>query len=416
MKLKQFLTSIFLLLGILSLFSQSDYRAGYIINKEKDTIYGFLDYRGNIKNANECAYKKTLEDPKQIFYPNEIEGYRYTDSKFFISKSIVHNGIKKQFFLEYLINGILDMYFLRDEIEDRYFVENEEGELRELKNEDKEYIQNGIRYTKKSQEYIRTLKLTFKDSPKISKKVESIGLNHKSLIKITQEYHNELCTTGEECIIYEKKEVKATKSYGVVAGVSYMFPLKVDSSSYSSYLEGGDIENNILPSFGMFFKINSPNFNERVFLYCEANYKFMNQEFSKTQFTNDKTYLNNYSYNLGLASVAAAIRYEFPKGKIRPVFEGGASYSFSLKSEYSHDAYELNNDGTKDFIVNKANSEDLYFRTINIGAGFNCNYFKNKTMTLILGYQIGEIGRHNLFNINSSVSNLSITTSFQLNN
>jgi biotin synthase-related radical SAM superfamily protein len=42
--------------------------------------------------------------------------------------------------LEYLINGIVDIYYYRDDNGEHYLVDNGSGDLLELKNEEKEII------------------------------------------------------------------------------------------------------------------------------------------------------------------------------------------------------------------------------------------------------------------------------------
>ncbi|NJK84854.1 MAG: hypothetical protein HC906_01615 [Bacteroidales bacterium] len=163
--------------------AQSDFRNGCIILNNNDTIYGLIDYKGNIAIAKQCVFKKDENSTKQNFIPGEIRGFRFTNSKYYISKSIEVDHELKILFLEYLINGVVDVYYYRDDKGEHYFIEDENGNFHELKNEDKEIVINQTRYLKESKEYINVLKYIFKESPMISKKVDYVGLNHKSLIK-----------------------------------------------------------------------------------------------------------------------------------------------------------------------------------------------------------------------------------------
>ena len=50
--------ALWLLTGV-GVWAQRDYREGYIITNQQDTIYGWIDYRGDIRNAKICSFKET---------------------------------------------------------------------------------------------------------------------------------------------------------------------------------------------------------------------------------------------------------------------------------------------------------------------------------------------------------------------
>ena len=79
---------ILVFLSIIRLNAQSDFRNGYIIDNNNDTIHGLIDYKGNHANAKKCIFKKDNNSQNQIFTPEEIKGYRFTDSKYYVSKSV----------------------------------------------------------------------------------------------------------------------------------------------------------------------------------------------------------------------------------------------------------------------------------------------------------------------------------------
>lgn len=124
--MKHFLILIALILYAGKVCPQSDFRQGYIINHNNDTIFGYIDYRGIIENSKKCIFKPDLLSEEQVFFPMDISAYKFLNSKFYISKLLKKGDTEEMFFLEYLINGVVDIFFLRDVKGDRYFVEKDE--------------------------------------------------------------------------------------------------------------------------------------------------------------------------------------------------------------------------------------------------------------------------------------------------
>ncbi len=113
--MNKFFLLIFLL-AIGEVFSQSDYRSGYIVKNNNDTLQGYLKYRADKANSKKCIFKEDLEAEKKAFLPDEIQAFRFTDSNYFVSKNVNTMQGEETLFLEYLIDGIVDIYFYRDEI------------------------------------------------------------------------------------------------------------------------------------------------------------------------------------------------------------------------------------------------------------------------------------------------------------
>ena len=137
MKLKKLvLLGLIFITGIIN--AQTDFRPGFIIKAEGDTIFGEIDYRGDLLMGEVCRFRLSERSYTVEFSPNDIIAYRFTDSKFYISKEV--NG--RKVFLEFLINGQVNIYYLRDVKSDYYFLEREGEKLIELPYEE------GIRYKK----------------------------------------------------------------------------------------------------------------------------------------------------------------------------------------------------------------------------------------------------------------------------
>jgi hypothetical protein len=187
---------------IATLQAQTEFRPGYVVKSEGDTLFGQIMYRDYIKMGKECLFKKNKKSKKITFYPTDILAYRFIDGKFFVTKTV--NG--RPVFLEYLINGKLSMYHYRDSKADHYYFEKDSVPLTELPYEDiykKDSI--GKLNAKKNNKYIGLLRYYLNDAPGIQPIIENIKrLERKNLISLAEYYHNVVCD-GEKCIVYEKK-------------------------------------------------------------------------------------------------------------------------------------------------------------------------------------------------------------------
>ncbi|WP_025007342.1 hypothetical protein, partial [Marinilabilia salmonicolor] len=184
--------------------AQSDFRPGFIITNSLDTLHGFVDYRGEIRNMKVCNFKEHKAAPAREFNPGDIYGYRYNSGKFYITKQIKTEAFSDTVFVEFLLKGISNLFFYRSLNYTAYFIESEKGELLELKAEDIEIEKDGAIYYRESKKYIGLLNYAFSDIPEIRQNIADAELNHKSMIQITRKYHDYKCS-DDACIVYEKK-------------------------------------------------------------------------------------------------------------------------------------------------------------------------------------------------------------------
>jgi len=114
-----------LVLTILIFFAvkaQSDYRTGYIINLQGDTIYGLINFKGDKANAKSCIFKKGNDLEKVTYTPSQIKSYQFVDGKYYLSSISLNYKLKDHVFLECLIKGSLSVFYYQDDVKDHYFV------------------------------------------------------------------------------------------------------------------------------------------------------------------------------------------------------------------------------------------------------------------------------------------------------
>ena len=100
---------VFLTAG--TLFAQTNFKSGYVIKLSGDTIFGEIDYRNDVRMAKKCSFRSNANAPVIDYKPEDIFGYHFTDSKYFVSEVV--NG--QRYFLEFLIKGKINIYDLKDD-------------------------------------------------------------------------------------------------------------------------------------------------------------------------------------------------------------------------------------------------------------------------------------------------------------
>ena len=150
------------LLVILSggiLYAQTDFRPGYIVKDSGDTLYGSIDYRGDLFMCSSCKFKDA-DNAINDYSPADIKEYKFIDSKYYISREID----RKRVFLEYLFNGEINIYFMRDDKGDHYYIDKEGEKLTEIPIEgDIKYINGEPKYVEPTR-YIGVLSYFMQDA------------------------------------------------------------------------------------------------------------------------------------------------------------------------------------------------------------------------------------------------------------
>jgi hypothetical protein len=262
-----FITAMALLLFI-RVSAQSDFRNAYYVNNSGDTIYGQINYRGDISNASKCEFKHDASTNIQTFHPGEIKAYRFINGRYFISDTVTANNKTKVVFLEYLLDGVADLYYFRDISGDHYYIENKGDSLIELEAYQTKHIEGIGEVLKESDKYIGLLKLSFSDSPEVLRETETAKLTHKSLIELTKKYHDYTCE-GEECIIYVNPRPDAEMRLGLTIGFNSSHFLWSDY-----YDDVYDFKSNKMQflSPSIHFSSSLPKLNEKLFWDLEVNF------------------------------------------------------------------------------------------------------------------------------------------------
>jgi hypothetical protein len=398
------------------ILSQSDFRDGYIITNNFDTIYGLLNYNKIKKHLN-CEFRGFTDSSSQFYSPFQINSFRYIDDKYYISKKIRlkksydkytqishvgNNGsyetekvwysdttyFEKEVFLEFLVKGKINLYYYLDNLgASHYFMEKDLDSLIDLTSEINKYIDEyGNELRKSNESYKRDIYFLMKDAPELQTEIRNISLDHKNLINITSEYHNYVCK-DHECIIYKKNIKPHATKIGFYSGIGIGYKeisipdnKTIFLKDIGNYLVGANVHFiNFLPQFErLSFKLNSDF----------AWYNYLENQDQKT-----------FTYNNVKAGLLFIYTFSTKPNRTFVDLGFAGNYGFNGKVEYSDSNFKDLSDEWRgyskgefmlgigyDFLLNKTKSN-----RVNIELLYSQNIIrtelKNYTASLIIGYE-----------------------------
>ena len=353
-----------------SAYAQRDFRQGYIITPGYDTIQGRILYSA-ANTSNVCTFIKSTESLPVRYTPSQIKGYWFEDGKMFIAKVAPLSGGDRLVFLEYLIKGKANFYYMRDGT-DHYFMENDHGTIMELTEPDKIISGvNGVEYVKPKQ-FTGRLKLLMSDCPEIFPEIDKTNLNHSSLVRLAKDYHSKVCST-EQCVVFERKKLPFHVRFGFFGGFSVnhvKFGAKLNTTKInglvivegdqlvSDYKPGGSVglrvefENifssfehaSIILDFGIqgFYRYNLTETGEYDKVIYEGTTYLLTRESSLYYRTNLDVNLSTY-----IIQVPMKFNYTFLKGAYRPYLNAGLMNYFVISQNRKLDVTRFTDEFNK---------------------------------------------------------------------
>jgi len=218
-------------------FSQDDWKPGYIIINQGDTINGFIDNRRSIELSTLCYFRKAEDAEIQTYTPIELVGYRFSDGRYFVSKTItlsdsnyIDSDKLKTVFLEFMVQGKVNLYHYKN-INDDYYVAEKDAKIFELRNTKKPDT------NETKEEYVGLLNYFMQDGDMLQEILET-NLEPKSLIGLVEKYHNKVCP-NEKCIVYTRTFDPIHLIFGFHGGISLFQSFQVGGTILSdNSLEG----------------------------------------------------------------------------------------------------------------------------------------------------------------------------------
>lgn len=325
---KIILSILYILISIVSVYSQSNYKEGYIITNSNDTVFGLIDFRTDQTNSLVCKFKKDENTVEKSYSPGEILSYRFiNEGKYYVSQTVVIDSLSRTVFLEFLVQGLLNLYYF-PEGNGYYFFENKDGALVSITKKPDEIVEEYK--LKEDNRYKGILSYISKDCIPLAVKTSKIKFNKESMIVFTKDYHDQMCDSGEKCIIFENDYKKKFTVF------DFSFYSGVELNNTRIYIAEFTDMLSISPVIGADINVISPRISNSLNVTLGTS---VSKIAGGCDFVTKNMVYSQYKFSGIKTNFSAGLEYIYPKGKIRPAINGGLTYNrfLNLKSTLTTD-------------------------------------------------------------------------------
>ncbi|MEQ9216941.1 MAG: hypothetical protein RLO17_02795 [Cyclobacteriaceae bacterium] len=298
-----------------------DYREGYIIRNQNDTISGQIAYQPYAKYLKSCLFK--ADGIEHQYFPADIAGYGFDEGRYFAS------GIAKDKFVEAHIIGELSLYQ-----SDTTFFLKKGTEIRELKTQTLAREIDGREGVMEDTKWKGIVSFMISDCIQNPMgRMATLKMQIKTLSKLAIEYNE---CRGSSYVDYGGTERRMKINLGLYAGY-----IRSSISVEDEIANQPDINSpysekylSLDPSIGLLIRITFPRFSERVGLQIAPfYYKSSYQGFEQVQLGGDLYYFDSF-FSITTVSIPLALNLQIPVGKRNRIMTDlGINYDILVKDE-----------------------------------------------------------------------------------
>jgi hypothetical protein len=324
--------------------AQTDFRPGYILPTDGDTLRGQLDFRGERRNSRLCRFRPAPDGAATEYRPEQLRGYGVTGGAQYqtISVKVLRqtsatetDSVQQSLFAEALVLGPASLLYLHDPGDAaRFFLRMHQQPARELRQRTEDVQVNGQTLRRKTDEFRRTLAASMKDCYAVQPELTQVRLDHNSLIKVVRHY-NECVGARPVVPVSAERRVRARLAL-VVGGQRSKLTYQPDERVLVTFPINKElsIDGNPEPVVGLALQLSLAGLNRNLSGRVEALYEsqaFRHQTTRPGVFSGT-TVSQEIRTQLTQLQLPVFLRYTLPKGLIRPYVQAGAIGSYFMKA------------------------------------------------------------------------------------
>ena len=341
--MKKILFFVLLTVSAMVTKAQTNLKPGYVITNNGDTIRGNIDFRSNEKLSKQCDFWANGGDVKTTYKPGDIEGFRFEhNGKYFVTRRLNVTGEPELYFAEFMVQGKMNLYCIAYNSDEYFFFEREDGEMAELSNRSINYGSEQVAFNQakdqqqEKREQYGKVKSLLQKSWKAVEGMDDNYVSKKKLVKVVRDYHNDVCTDGSSCMVYEYKEEsdRLKAHFKAFAGYAYYSTEKTDNQHF--------LEENYPGSayeIGLGVEIDL----ERIMkgFSVELGFAFTPKYESSHEINTGLYYIgkSDSKYEKSIITLPVGVVKRFGNGKIQPLVRGGGFVVIHLGTKENYAFY-----------------------------------------------------------------------------
>jgi len=354
-----------------SLFAQ-DYRPGYIIKNNMDSVNGYVEYSTEKKSSSYCKFRSSRKDKATAFTPDELHAYGVYGDKRYESMLIPDPSIKGKAFVKVIVKGPLRLYQYR-----KTFLVAKDSLMLLPAPKSKVIDTDKGKRTQEDSRYKGLLNILLADC-KLS--ADEIRYTESGLTNLVNNYNR--CKGFEP--LYKKPKPIFKVNFNVSAGysISEMTIELPDPFALNT-------SNTVVGGLGV--DLSSPRIFDRIFLTIDAWYvKNLYQGYYQNKAGSDVIH-TDLQMEFTSIKLPVGLRYQFLKDVNTPFIKGGLMVSFLTGHTFDviEEKETINGEVTTTKYAAEGSLQNVP-KGIWLGVGYNKKISKNLQLTIEFRYDQGE--------------------------
>lgn len=333
---RTFVLFAFLSFGLV--LQAQDFRPGFILSLDNDSIFGYVAFREGLQRFDVCDYRQNTGEAVQQYKPHQIKGYGFFGDRFYQSIRLQpENQDTLEVFAEVLLAGELTL--LR--YQHLFFAHRARDEMPlQVSFGREEVFLDGHVYVRDSKRHIGILNYLMSDCLGLHPDMQKLGASEKQLTQLFERYHK--C---RELPFQMYKENKPWLAFEigvalVLAPTWFMFGeyAEQDRNNFLNALFKTNFTPSFSPGVGFLMDIGFPRLQEKTTLNMGLVYHFKNF-FSYSQSTSlggSRIDRKTYNFDLHELKVPFGIKYTFTERAFTPYVIFGGSFTQNLKCNHTY--------------------------------------------------------------------------------
>jgi len=317
--------------------SAQNWMPGFVLLNETDTLWGEINFRIPRQNQEQAEFRVNANDPVQTFAPSEIFGYRiYPDGKFFVSRTIEINGEERLSFVEFLVQGMLDLFYYFD-FESRqsfFFFAGDDRETLSLTrqiidvnwDDSSTFVRRNERvYRRIDNQFDTWIRSYFYQHPEIAQHPQRFEFNQATMIEIARTYHELTCPIGSECIVFENLRPDRTD-----INVRISPYVSLENYIFTYGISNGNV---FVPSLGATFYFVYPQLSNNFGLFLDFSISRINSMVNDIEYGMRWVVYNVYrdiDFEVFPVTGRVGLKYFRTMGRFTPTAKAGFSFRYFL--------------------------------------------------------------------------------------
>lgn len=259
-------TTVVLCLILLALYvpaKAQDFRPGFIVKTNGDSLTGFVAYKNAKHSSTHCVFKSEPRAETAQYNSSELKAYGFYDDKRFKSLTLPPNSDSIQHaFGHVIVEGPMSLY----KVSNFYVVTLDDGVYVLPSPKGKVVNNTSGHYYQNDKQYVGLLSMLTRSC---NQTAEETGYTMTDLSNYVRLFNR--CKGFEETMVYKKQIVRVNFS---VAGAY------ITSNASTDFLEKLDFDRSATVSGGIGIDLSFPRFFDRAFLTAEVWYvDFLHQTY-----------------------------------------------------------------------------------------------------------------------------------------